>query len=212
MTKCPECGHDVSDIAISCPSCGLPLGAPVDASIPPIGAQYTQPYPIFEPPRKTIGPLTVIVIIFTILVTIVIVLAAILYPIFASAKSAAKRTATLTNVKQVGNGLALYLSDNDDVYPMRLRTNNDLREFTMPYTKNEAAFVSANPNGGDILPNSRLEKLSFTEIVDQNNTVAVFEEMQWSQGGKCYGFVDTHVKFLRSEDRITFDPKKKVSK
>jgi len=27
LTTCPECGHQVSDTASSCPSCGAPLGA-----------------------------------------------------------------------------------------------------------------------------------------------------------------------------------------
>ena len=28
MIKCPECGKDVSDKAVSCPSCGTPIKAP----------------------------------------------------------------------------------------------------------------------------------------------------------------------------------------
>lgn len=28
LTQCPECGHQVSDLATSCPNCGFPLGAP----------------------------------------------------------------------------------------------------------------------------------------------------------------------------------------
>jgi hypothetical protein len=208
MTKCPECGHDVSDQASSCPSCGVPLGAPVNASIPPVGAQYAQPYQSFDPPRKSISPLAIVLICFGVMGLCVVVLAAILFPIFASAKTAAKKAATLSNMKQLGTGLAIYLSDFDDVYPLRFASNDDLKEFLGPYTKDETLFSSSNPKGGVFLPNAKLQKYSATEVMDARNTIALFEEKMWSGEGKYYGFVDTHVKFLKTEVGVTFDPKK----
>ena len=212
MTKCSECGHDVSDQAVSCPSCGIALGPPANASIPPMGAQYAQPYPSFDPPRKSISPMAIVLIIFGVMGLCVVVLAAILFPIFASAKAAAKKAATLSNMKQVGTGLAMYLTDHDEVYPSRFGSNNDLKEFLMPYVKNDGSFTSSNPNGGVFLPNGKLQKFSLNDVVDARNTIALFEENMWPNEGKFYGFVDTHAKFLKTESGTTFDPKKDMSR
>jgi prepilin-type N-terminal cleavage/methylation domain-containing protein len=52
-----------------------------------------------------------------VVIAIIAILAAILFPVFAQAKMAAKKTASLSNAKQIGTGLMLYSNDFDDVYP-----------------------------------------------------------------------------------------------
>lgn len=52
-----------------------------------------------------------------VVIAIIAILAAILFPVFAQAKAAAKKTAALSNVKQMGVGLQMYNADNDDGYP-----------------------------------------------------------------------------------------------
>jgi prepilin-type N-terminal cleavage/methylation domain-containing protein/prepilin-type processing-associated H-X9-DG protein len=52
-----------------------------------------------------------------VVIAIIAILAAILFPVFAQAKEAAKKTQCLSNVKQVGTGMALYLGDYDDSLP-----------------------------------------------------------------------------------------------
>jgi len=54
-----------------------------------------------------------------VVIAIIAVLAAILFPVFASAKGAAKRTTAISNVEQIGKALHLYLNDNDDTLPCR---------------------------------------------------------------------------------------------
>ncbi|MEZ0325091.1 MAG: prepilin-type N-terminal cleavage/methylation domain-containing protein [Fimbriimonas sp.] len=51
-----------------------------------------------------------------VVIAIIAILAAILFPVFAQAKSAAKKTQDLSNMKQMGTGTQLYLGDFDDVY------------------------------------------------------------------------------------------------
>ncbi len=53
-----------------------------------------------------------------VVIAIIAILAAILFPVFAQAKAAAKATACLSNMKQLGTGFALYLGDADDVLPL----------------------------------------------------------------------------------------------
>ncbi len=53
-----------------------------------------------------------------VVIAIIAILAAILFPVFAQAKEAAKKTSTLTNIKQLGTGMILYSADHDDLFPM----------------------------------------------------------------------------------------------
>ncbi len=59
-----------------------------------------------------------------VVIAIIAILAAILFPVFAQAKLAAKKTSSLSNVKQLGTSFHMYLSDNDDVTPSIFGTNN----------------------------------------------------------------------------------------
>jgi len=51
-----------------------------------------------------------------VVIAIIAILAAILFPVFAQAKLAAKRTADLSNLKQIGLATMIYLNDYDDTY------------------------------------------------------------------------------------------------
>lgn len=53
-----------------------------------------------------------------VVIAIIAILAAILFPVFAQAKESAKKTATLSQYKQVGTAAHIYLSDNDDLFPL----------------------------------------------------------------------------------------------
>lgn len=50
-----------------------------------------------------------------VVIAIIAILASILFPVFAQAKEAAKKTASLSNVKQLGTASVLYATDSDDV-------------------------------------------------------------------------------------------------
>ena len=53
-----------------------------------------------------------------VVIAIIAILAAILFPVFAQAKEAAKKTTSLSNFKQMGTALQVYLPDSDDVFPL----------------------------------------------------------------------------------------------
>lgn len=88
-----------------------------------------------------------------VVIAIIAILAAILFPVFAQAKSAAKKAVSMSNVKQILNAHALYLGDSDDVtVPLYYYDARNLGRPTtqgfyywpiliMPYTKSEAVFV-----------------------------------------------------------------------
>lgn len=52
-----------------------------------------------------------------VVIAIIAILAAILFPVFAQAKAAAKKAAAISNQKQIGTSILLYMGDSDDVYP-----------------------------------------------------------------------------------------------
>ncbi len=52
-----------------------------------------------------------------VVIAIIAILAAILFPVFAQAKAAAKRTASLSNEKQLSLGVIIYQGDADDTFP-----------------------------------------------------------------------------------------------
>lgn len=52
-----------------------------------------------------------------VVIAIIAILAAILFPVFAQAKQSAKRTACLSNLRQIAVGNELYIGDYDDLMP-----------------------------------------------------------------------------------------------
>ncbi|MBA4293455.1 hypothetical protein C0431_10860 [bacterium] len=92
-----------------------------------------------------------------VVIAIIAILAAILFPVFAQAKLAAKKVSDLSNTKQIGIAMQIYISDFDDTYPPANYRNNDSSAFgevhwswmVLPYVKNEQIFVSpADKIGG----------------------------------------------------------------
>ncbi len=87
-----------------------------------------------------------------VVIAIIAILAAILFPVFAQAKAAAKTSATLSNIKQVGTAGAIYLGDYDDVvHPHELYNPNvtpvidaGYYIFLEPYVKNRQIVWDAS--------------------------------------------------------------------
>src|SRR5205809_2659014 len=52
-----------------------------------------------------------------VVIAIIAILAAILFPVFSQAREAARTTACLSNQKQIGHGLMMYLQDYDEMLP-----------------------------------------------------------------------------------------------
>src|SRR5436305_12633601 len=52
-----------------------------------------------------------------VVIAIIAILAAILFPVFAQARDKARQAACLSNLKQIGSGLAMYVQDYDERMP-----------------------------------------------------------------------------------------------
>jgi prepilin-type N-terminal cleavage/methylation domain-containing protein len=64
-----------------------------------------------------------------VVIAIIAILAAILFPVFAQAKEAAKKTQTISNFKQVGTAMAMYLGDSDDTFPLAASFSNERQQW-----------------------------------------------------------------------------------
>jgi prepilin-type N-terminal cleavage/methylation domain-containing protein/prepilin-type processing-associated H-X9-DG protein len=97
-----------------------------------------------------------------VVIAIIAILAAILFPVFAQAKEAAKKTADLSNNKQLLLGCQMYMGDFDDVFPMLRNSKpnwqavvtspqtNSGHNMVDPYVKNRSMWLSPN----DSMPRS----------------------------------------------------------
>ncbi|HVL38826.1 MAG TPA: prepilin-type N-terminal cleavage/methylation domain-containing protein [Fimbriimonadaceae bacterium] len=93
-----------------------------------------------------------------VVIAIIAILAAILFPVFGQAKEAAKKTACLSNARQVGIAVKLYLADHDDTMPIFYAYNSQppagqpghkgVEVLVLPYTKNQEIFRSPLDAGG----------------------------------------------------------------
>lgn len=98
-----------------------------------------------------------------VVIAIIAILAAILFPVFAQAKQAAKRSADLSNVKQLTMGVIMYCGDHDDILPASrvVEQSSDWwgprtriwKDATQPYIKNggrsnNGTFYATKGNGG----------------------------------------------------------------
>lgn len=93
-----------------------------------------------------------------VVIAIIAILAAILFPVFAQAKAAAKKTQCLSNMKQIGVALTMYIQDTDDTYPNRRfepfgtveaanYDDNSWRTVIQPYAKStQIVECPANPD------------------------------------------------------------------
>jgi general secretion pathway protein G len=109
-----------------------------------------------------------------VVITIIAILAAILFPVFARAKAAAKQTVCISNLKQIGTAMTLYMGDNDDIFPYAVDASDkfdpaiwasqptfaaqipymlELPDALLPYTKSKEIFHCPSDSGTQVLDN-----------------------------------------------------------
>ena len=90
-----------------------------------------------------------------VVIAIIAILAAILFPVFAQARDKARSAACLSNVKQLGLGIAMYTQDHDEFMPYNYAYTwpgqKELyywQDLCRPYVKNETVYScpSASPH------------------------------------------------------------------
>jgi prepilin-type N-terminal cleavage/methylation domain-containing protein/prepilin-type processing-associated H-X9-DG protein len=103
-----------------------------------------------------------------VVIAIISILAAILFPVFARARENARRASCMSNLKQIGLGVMMYVQDNDEHYPLSSQSRASLGSawsttavpsgdfafsttvywplFLQPYTKSAQVFYCPSNN------------------------------------------------------------------
>jgi len=112
------------------------------------------------PARRNAGAFTLIELL--VVIAIIAILAAILFPVFAKAREKARQSACLSNMKQIGTAMMMYVQDYDETYSLNGthiftsvtgsadygRDLHSWRSLLFPYIKNEGVFLCpSNPDG-----------------------------------------------------------------
>ncbi len=116
-----------------------------------------------------------------VVIAIIAILAAILFPVFSQAKEAAKKTASIAQMRQLSAAVMMYAGDVDDFLPpASMRTINAAdtpiiwTQIIDPYVKNKDLFVAAGSDGSPSLDWStrRTQSVGYSDATgfDPNST------------------------------------------
>lgn len=109
-----------------------------------------------------------------VVIAIIAILAALLFPVFARAKAAAKQVHCVSNLSQIGKGIAMYMIDYDGIWPHALDASDKyasqiwsgnpewqirisemplMHEVVQPYVKSKEVFQCPSDTGTQVLDN-----------------------------------------------------------
>lgn len=110
----------------------------------------------------------------------------------------ARRTANLSNLKQVNNAMGMYQADNDGRFPPKMSTTEHLKSALLEYAEgNEMIFGTLNELGGEFRGNERLAGRDGRLVTDPDRAVSLYDSEEWKDSGlRNCGFVDGHVKYI----------------
>ena len=106
-------------------------------------------------PRQAVVGFTLIELL--VIIAVIAILSAFLFPVFGKVRESARRTACLSNLKQVGLALAQYTQDSDDVMPPIAYVDGGetvtWRRLSFAYAKSASVFAcpSNSYNGASAL-------------------------------------------------------------
>ena len=156
-----------------------------------------------------------------VVITIIAILAAILFPVFARAKAAAKQTACISNLKQIGTAMTLYMGDHDDIFPYAVDASDkfdpniwagqpafaaqipfmlELPDALLPYTKSKEIFHCPSDSGTQVLDNHFPDK-----FVSSPSLFATFHSSYLFRTEIAFKFLSQDRFQLPAEVNVLFD-------
>ncbi len=129
-----------------------------------------------------------------VVIAIIAILASILFPVFARARENARRASCMSNLKQIGLGVMMYVQDYDEKYPPQQTAETPIKFWTdlvQPYTKSTQVQICPSGtatsmttvlygNYGASLNIIGNGSVSMSGISSSANTYMIFDAGQWS--------------------------------
>ena len=105
-------------------------------------------------------------------IAIIVILAALLFPVLLHAKAEAKQTQCISNLRQIGSAIVLYMADSDQIFPHAIDASDKydpqiwaqfpdyqaqiptmpfMQDVLQPYLKSREVFHCPSDNGTAIL-------------------------------------------------------------
>lgn len=121
-----------------------------------------------------------------VVVAIIAILAAILFPVFAQARARARQTACVSNARQIGLGVRMYVSDYDETMPLFNAYHTQptagepghkgVEELLMPYVKSRQLFKCPDDVGSPTTDGSPSSAYGCSDVPAKSGSYA-----------ECYG-------------------------
>ncbi len=132
--------------------------------------------------RWPIRPTAFTLIELLVVIAIIAILAAILFPVFAQARGKARQAACLSNQKQIGNAIMMYVQDYDERMPAcnswglawtPAVKDRYIQQLTAPYVKNETIWYCPSVGKDSLLGDPGLQS-SKVKTYEQNGTTYIW--------------------------------------
>ena len=133
-----------------------------------------------------------------VVIAIIAILASILFPVFARARENARRASCLSNLKQIGLGVMMYVQDYDETYPQyyNYAISASWIDTIQPYVKSTQVFIcpssdSTSQSNGNYGANELLFRRSdlsvnYIKIATVDSTSAGYMLMDYGTYGASY--------------------------
>jgi prepilin-type processing-associated H-X9-DG protein len=159
------------------------------------------------PPAAGSGGLTCVVIALIVAaaaVPVVAILAAILFPVFARSREKARQVSCLSNVKQIGLGMAMYAADYNDRFPLESSWRDGVQAYVRNLSIMECPSSGLGQQSYDMAAD--MSGVETKTVPSPQDRVLLYEPdlIQGTggphNGGGNVGFVDGHARWLRPSD------------
>jgi prepilin-type N-terminal cleavage/methylation domain-containing protein/prepilin-type processing-associated H-X9-DG protein len=135
-----------------------------------------------------------------VVIAIIAILAAILFPVFAQAREKARQTACLSNTKQIGTGLMMYVQDYDELYPIAIPDN------VPPINGGTSARLPIEDQFGPYIKNDDVWHCP-SDAADVRTDVAFWDgSKKANPKGRSYGYLGTIATAQNGTANKSMDP------
>ena len=133
-------------------------------------------------------------------VAIIGILAAILFPVFARARENARRSSCMSNLKQMGLGMMMYVQDYDETFPAWYYNNPSTQywwQLIQPYTKSEQLFrCPSSPLAGSLTYQPQNGEYGINFLISRNPGDARIKLSTIQSASTIYMMMDAGIAYV----------------